>query len=37
LQKLKKLIDEKYRINLELDGLPVTTQDLLDEVRKQNP
>lgn len=33
LQKLKKLIDEQYRINLVLDNLPVTAQDLLDEVR----
>jgi hypothetical protein len=32
-QKIKKLIDEKYRINLVLDNLPVTAQDLLDEVR----
>lgn len=32
LQKIKKLIDEKYRINLVLDNLPVTAQDLLDEV-----
>lgn len=32
LQKLKKLIDQKYRINLVLDNLPVTAQDLLDAV-----
>lgn len=32
-QKMKKLIDDKYRINLVLDNLPVTAQDLLDEVR----
>lgn len=30
---MKKLIDDKYRINLVLDNLPVTAQDLLDEVR----
>lgn len=35
VQKLKKLIDEKYRINLVLDNLPVTAQDLLDEVRRR--
>jgi hypothetical protein len=34
VQKLKKLIDQKYRINLVLDNLPVTAQDLLDEVRR---
>lgn len=31
-QKYKKLIDDKYRINLVLDNLPVTAQDLLDKV-----
>lgn len=31
VKKIKKLIDEKYRINLVLDNLPVTAQDLLDE------
>ena len=32
LQKFKQLIDDKYRINLVLDNLPVTAQDLLDQV-----
>lgn len=32
LQKFRKLINNKYRINLVLDNLPVTAQDLLDEV-----
>lgn len=31
VKKMKKLIDDKYRINLVLDNLPVTAQDLLDE------
>jgi hypothetical protein len=36
LQKIKKLIDEKYRINLVLDNLPVTAQDLLFEVSQHS-
>jgi hypothetical protein len=32
LQKLKMLISQKYRINMVLDNLPVTAQDLLDKV-----
>jgi hypothetical protein len=31
-QKLKMLINQKYRINMVLDNLPVTAQDLLDKV-----
>lgn len=34
-QKFKMLIDNRYRINMVLDNLPVTAQDLLDEVRQQ--
>lgn len=32
LQKLQMLITQKYRINMVLDNLPVTAQDLLDKV-----
>lgn len=31
---LKHKIDQRYRVNLILDNLPVTVYDLLDEVRR---
>ena len=31
-QNLKHKIDNRYRVNMQLDNLPVTVYDLLDEV-----
>jgi hypothetical protein len=34
LQNIKHKIDNRYRINMVLDNLPVTVYDLMDEVRR---